>query len=310
MARFDIDADGGPLSVAFTGDLGRKGMPIIKDPEHPGPVDYLVCESTYGERLHDPTNVAADELAEVVCETVKMGGRVLIPAFAIGRTQELVYYLHTLHEAGRIPAAPVFVDSPMAVSATDIFKAHPEHYDEEATHRFLDSGQSPFSFSALRYVRSSDESKKLNSLREPCIIIASSGMCEGGRILHHLLLGVGDPRNTILIVGFMGKHTLGRALADKLPEVRIFGEPHPVRARVKILNAFSAHADRTEIGEWVARLDLDRLKAVLLVHGEPSAQEALRAHLLSIGVRSVESLEEGHPVGLGREGILPVSPGP
>ncbi|MDD5308549.1 MAG: MBL fold metallo-hydrolase [Deltaproteobacteria bacterium] len=298
IVRFDVARGGAPLSIAFTGDLGRAGSPILHDLENPGPVDYLVCESTYGDRLHDDLSTVEDELAEVIRETTAKGGRVIIPAFAIGRTQELVYHLHLLHEAGRIPPVPVFVDSPMAISATEIFKAHPECYDAQTVHRFLDNNESPFAFDALHYLKTKEESQRLNNVRMPCVLISASGMCEAGRILHHLLLGVGDHRNTILIVGFMGAHTLGRALADKQKQVRIFGEPHEVKARVKILNAFSAHADRDEIGTWVGALDRSRLKAAFLVHGEASACEALKAKLLGDGVPRVEILEPGVPAAL------------
>jgi metallo-beta-lactamase family protein len=295
IVRFDVERGGTPLSIAFTGDLGRTGTPILRDPSNPGPVDYLVCESTYGDRLHDDLTKVADELSEVIRETAAKGGRVIIPAFAIGRTQELVYHLHLLHEAGRIPPIPVFVDSPMAISATEIFKVHPECYDADTVHRFLDHKESPFAFESLHYLKSKEESQKLNGLRMPCVLISASGMCEAGRILHHLLIGVGDHRNTILIVGFMGAHTLGRALADRQKEVRIFGEPHEVKARVKILNAFSAHADRDEIGTWVAGLDRSRLKGAFLVHGETSACDALKAKLLAQGVPRVEVLDPGVP---------------
>ncbi len=293
MARFELRGDGGNLAVGFTGDLGRRKMPIIRDPETLPPVDYLICESTYGDRLHDQMETALDDLAEAIRGTAARGGRVIIPSFAVERTQELIYFLHQLHDAGRIPSLPVYVDSPMAVSATAIFRAHPECYDAETARDFPFAGESPFAFDSLHYVTSADESKKLNDLAMPCIVIASSGMCEGGRILHHLLHGVSDPRNTILVVGFMAEHTLGRALADKLPQVKIFGEPYSVKARVKILNSFSAHADWKEIVAWVKTLDLKRLRAVFLVHGEPPAQAHLKARLLEAGVKRVESLVEG-----------------
>ena len=298
QARLEVQNGGRSVAVGFTGDLGRRNRPILKDPRTLPPVDYLVCESTYGDRLHDPMDRTEEELAEVVRETAAKGGRVIIPAFAIERTQELVYILHRLHDQGRIPSVPVFVDSPMAVSATAIFRTHSECFDKETVREFLDRGEGPFTFDALQYVTDAEASKKLNDLRVPCIIIATSGMCEAGRILHHLVHGVDDPRNTILVVGFMAANTLGRALADKRPEVRIFGQRHPVRARVKILNAFSAHADYREIGDYVKGLDADRLKAVFLVHGEPSAQSNLRSHLLSLGVPKVEILKGGEPVWL------------
>ena len=298
MVHLELASGGRRLSVGFTGDLGRKGMPIIRDPENLPPLDYLILESTYGDRLHDPRETAEEELAEVVRQTAARGGRVLIPAFAVERTQELIYLLHRLHDEDRIPSLPVFVDSPMAVSATAIFRAHPECFDAETADRFLDGGGSPFAFESLRYVTAAEESKKLNDLKVPCIIVASSGMCEAGRILHHLLHGVGDPRNTVLVVGFMAKNTLGRALAEKRPEVTIFGERHAVKARVKILNAFSAHADWKELLAWVLAQDRSRLKGVFLVHGEPAAQRHLRARLIEAGLPRVEALEPGVAVEL------------
>ena len=298
LVRFEIFEGPQPVAIGFTGDLGRKNLPLLKDPETLPPVDYLVCESTYGDRLHDPIGTAEDELAEVIRDTAAKGGRVIIPAFAVERTQELIYFLHRLHDAGRIPSLPVFVDSPMAVSATAIFKTHPECLDAETVRQFLDNGQSPFAFDNLKYVTDAESSKKINDVSMPCIIIASAGMCEAGRILHHLVQGVGDPRNTILIVGFMAENTLGRALADKKPEVRIFGERHAVKARVKILNAFSAHADYVEIGEYVKALDQSRLKRVFLVHGEPSAQAHLAEYLKGLGIVSVDILKAGVSVEL------------
>lgn len=298
FVHLEINEGPEPLHVGFTGDLGRKNLPLLRDPEPMPPVDYLVCESTYGDRLHDPMDTAEEELAQVVRDTAEKGGRVLIPAFAVERTQELIYFLHRLYDAGRIPKIPVYVDSPMAVSATAIFKMHPECYDSETVEQFLDNGSSPFAFDSLSYVTDVEASKKINALRVPCIVIASAGMCEAGRILHHLVHGVGDYRNTILVVGWMGENTLGRALADKRPEVRIFGERHAVKARVKILNAFSAHADYLEIGEYVSAMDLKRLRRVFLVHGEPHAQAYLAEHLKGLGVREVAILKAGEAVEL------------
>jgi len=298
VVRLDVVDGDTRKTIVFTGDLGRRNTPILRDPDPAPDADWLVCESTYGNRLHDDLAFAQEELAQVVRETVAKGGRVLVPAFAIGRTQELVWHLHQLNESGRIPPVAVYVDSPMATSATAIFTKHTECYDEETVRRFLDRGENPFGFTALKFTASAEDSKKLNDIRDPCIVIASSGMCEAGRILHHLVRDVGDPRNTILVVGFMAENTLGRALADRRPEVKIFGELHRLEARVKILNAFSAHADRNEIGEWVAPMDQARLQGVLLVHGEPAAQAALGDHLRGLGVRRVESLVAGKGIPL------------
>ena len=296
-AHFTIKRDEGrELAVGFTGDLGRRNTPILRDPEPLPPVDWLVCESTYGDRLHEDACDAEGRLGQIVRDTAERGGRLIIPAFAVGRTQEMIYLLHCLYRDGKIPQVPVFVDSPMAVSATAIFRAHPECFDAETIEEFLDQGESPFAFDRLRYVTRVEESKRINDLHGPCIIISSSGMAEAGRVLHHLSRGIGEPRNTVLFVGFQGAATLGRKLVDGADEVRIFGEPHRVRARVLSLDCFSAHADYGEIGDWVSQLDRGRLKGVFLVHGEPDAQARLAEHLLKAGVPRVEALVRGVPV--------------
>ncbi|NOY81075.1 MAG: MBL fold metallo-hydrolase [Kiritimatiellaeota bacterium] len=277
--------------VAFTGDLGRPGMPIIPDPEPLPEADYLICESTYGNRRHDPLEHARRQLAEVIRDTVDKGGKVIIPSFAVGRTQELVYFLHLLKDEKKIPDLDVFVDSPMAVNATGIFKVHQECYNETVRQAFLDHHKDPFGFNKLHYITDVEDSKKLNDRLDPCIIISSSGMCEAGRILHHLKNNIADSRNTILIVGFMAAHTLGRAIADRKSTVKIFGTPYPLRARVKILNTFSAHADFEDIRSYVAAMNLDRLRRVFLVHGEPAALEHLAQVLLEVGVRAVTIVE-------------------
>ncbi len=297
-ARFEIRTGSKELAVGFTGDLGRKGTPILRDPEPLPALDWLVCESTYGDREHEPLCDGEEQLGEIVRETAARGGRLVIPAFAVGRTQEIVYLLHRLYDAGKVPSIPVFVDSPMAVSATAIFRAHPECFDQETIDEFLDQGESPFGFDRLRYVRRAEDSKRINDLHGPCIIVSSSGMAEAGRVLHHLKQTIGDPKSTILFVGFQAAHTLGRRLVEGVREVRIFGEPHTVRAEVRSLGCFSAHADYREIGEWVARLDSSRLRGILLVHGEPAAQQHLVEYLKTQGVRRVEALAPGKPVDL------------
>jgi len=286
------------LTLGFTGDLGRPGLPILRDPQVLPPLDYLICESTYGNRRHDPMGQALDELAEVIVSTAAKGGRVVIPAFAVERTQELVYYLHLLHDQKRIPDLPIFVDSPMAVNATSIFRAHPECFDAETRRVFTDHAENPFGFERLTLVTDLAESKRINELKYPHVVISSSGMCEAGRILHHLARSVPDHRDTILIVGFMAQNTLGRRLADREKEVKIFGETYPLRARVKILNAFSAHADYEETRVWLRRLDGNRLKGIFLVHGEPDAQAHLKQVLEQDGFKRVEILHQAQPVEL------------
>ncbi len=283
MAVVDVDRDGRHLQIGFSGDLGRKGLPIIRDPEILPPVDYLVLESTYGIRLHDSLDTTMDTLAAVINRTVEQKGKIIIPAFAIERTQELIFCIHLLHDQKRIPAIPIYVDSPMAVNATTIFKLHEECYDDETRQAFLDHHENPFGFNDLHYVTSKEQSQELNTLRTPAIIIASSGMCEAGRILHHLMHSIGEERNTILIVGYMAEHTLGRKILERWPKVPIFGNYYTVNASVEVLNSFSGHADYREIIDYVANLDTSNLKKIFLVHGEQKAQENLQRLLVEMG---------------------------
>ncbi len=272
----EIIHNGQNMRIGFSGDLGRKNLPIIRDPEILPEIDYLVIESTYGHRLHDPIDSAMDKLAEVVNQTVEHGGKIIIPAFAVERTQELIYFFHLLNDQGRIPKIPIYVDSPMAVNATGIFRVHQECYDEETRKAFLIHHKNPFGFNEVHYITSVEESKNLNNLKEPAIIISSSGMCEAGRILHHLANNIENPKNTILIVGFMAEHTLGRRIKEEQPEVKIFGEFYKLRAKVVTMNAFSAHADYLEILEYIGQLNFKKLKRIFLVHGEPDAQANLK----------------------------------
>ncbi len=272
----EIHHNGQKMTVGFSGDLGRNNLPILRDPETIPPVDYLVLESTYGDRLHDPIESAMGKLADVINRTVDRGGKIIIPAFAVERTQELVYFIHLLRDQNRIPSIPVYVDSPMATNATSIFRVHQECYDRETREAFLSHHKNPFGFNELHYVVSEAESKALNSLNSPAIIISSSGMCEAGRILHHLLHNIEDSRNTIMIVGYMAVNTLGRKIMERQPKVKIFGEPYKLRAEVAVLNAFSAHADYNDLLAYVRRLDYRRLREIFLVHGEPDAQKHLQ----------------------------------
>ncbi len=267
-----IEADGQRL--AFSGDVGRPGLPIIRDPQtlHE-PVDYLIMESTYGNRLHKQLGHAAEYLEEVVNRTAARGGKIIVPAFAVGRTQQLVLLLHQLIDEKRIPSIPMYVDSPLAINATEVFRKHPECFDEEAR-KYLTDGEDPFGFYRLQYVRTAEESKKLNGMRTPAVILAASGMCEAGRILHHLRNNIEDPRNTVLITGFQGANTLGRKILDKQPTVPIFGEPMALRAEVCSLEELSGHADQKELIEWMRPI-AKGLKKVFLVHGEPDAGAVL-----------------------------------
>lgn len=266
-------ADGGEVRLAFSGDVGRPNLPIIRDPEPMPPADYLIMESTYGGRSHDDEKVVKNQLSDVIQRTAARGGKVIVPAFAVGRTQQLVLLLHELTNEGRVPNIPIFVDSPLAVDVTEIFRKHPECFDEEAR-RYLTGGNDPFGFQRLTYIHEASESKKLNDLHGPVVIISPSGMCEAGRILHHLRNNIEDPRNTILITGYQAENTLGRKLEEKWPEVKIFGEPMRVRAEVESLQALSGHADQNELLAWMKSMT-GRLKKVFLVHGEPQGAAAL-----------------------------------
>lgn len=282
----DIEDHGHRRTLVFSGDVGRKNLPIIRDPQDVPPADYLIMESTYGDRLHQDSSGVEDKLAEVINRTANRGGRVICPAFAVGRTQQLVLVLHQLMLAGRIPGIPVFVDSPLAVNVTKVFQSRTEHYDEE-TNGFVWNGLDPFSFQQLRYIKEVSESKALNDLRSPCVIISASGMCEFGRILHHLKNNVENPRNTILITGFQAEHTLGRKIVDKMPEVSIFGEPLRLRAEVVKLNELSGHADQSELLAWMKPI-APKLKKIFLVHGEPRQSQALSQAIKSIyGIETV-----------------------
>ena len=287
------DGSSGPLRIIYAGDLGRKNRVIIRDPDKIPDPDYLVMESTYGDRLHGDAGDAMEKLAEIVSSTAAKGGKIVIPAFAVERTQEIIYYLHLLTDQGKIPEMPIFVDSPMAINATSIFQLHPECYDEETNELFIQHHKNPFGFNNLRYTASAQESKEINNVKGPAIIISADGMCEAGRIRHHLVQHIGDPASTILVVGYMAQHTLGRRIVERQKEVKIFNETFVRRARVEKINAFSAHADYSEIRDYVSALDLNRLKKIFLVHGEDQAQTHLRQVLLDAGVKAVEIVEAG-----------------
>ncbi len=278
LTTFEFRDRGRTLRLGMSGDLGRPGRPILRDPEVPPGVDVLVMESTYGDRLHPDGAETERALREVVTRTAARGGRLMVPAFAVGRTQELVSTLHGLIERGQAPDLPIFVDSPMAEKATAVFRHHPECFDAETRHAFESGNGAPFGFRRLRYVATPEESRALNDRREPCILIAASGMCEGGRILHHLQHGLGDPRNTVLFVGYQGEGTLGRRLREGAATVRIYGEPVERRAEVVSLEGFSAHADQQELVAWAARLE-PAPRRIFLVHGEPGPAGVLAERL-------------------------------
>jgi metallo-beta-lactamase family protein len=282
------------IRLVFSGDLGRPDRPILRDPTFIDEADVLLVESTYGSREHDPAEAAREKLEEVINDTFRRGGKVIVPAFAVGRTQELVYDLHQLVESRDIPPKlPIYVDSPLAIDATGIYRLHPEAYDEELFNFMAeDNGRDPFGFDMMRYTRTTSQSKELNFLREPAVIISASGMAEAGRILHHLKNNVEDPRNTILIVGWQAPDTLGRRLVEKQPRVKIFGEEYDLRARVVTINGFSAHADRSELLAWTGHFRR-RAGSTFIVHGELESSLALADGLRRQGYQNVHVPELG-----------------
>ena len=291
MAVFTIIEDGKETKIAFTGDLGRKGKAIIRDPDVLPQVDYIVLESTYGDRLHESTDNALHMLEDKVKHLVRKRGKMIIPAFAVERTQELVYYFHLLTDKGAIPNVPIYVDSPMAVNATTIFQTHPECYDEKTYQAFIKHHKNPFGFNSLKFITSVDESKELNNLDGPMIIISADGMCEFGRVVHHLSNNIEKSSTIIALVGFMAHDTLGRRLQDGQREVKILGEWLRVRSEVIQINAFSAHADYREMGEWLDSFDNSRLKGIFLVHGEEKAQAHLKSYLENKKYQNVKIIE-------------------
>ncbi len=287
VVALDIEEGKKKKRVVFTGDLGRHGRPIIRDPEIPEETDVLVTESTYGNRLHDSVEKMEEDLARVVTTTVKRGGKLVVPSFALERAQEIVFALKKLRRAGAIPRVPVFVDSPLTVRITDVFKLHPECYDAEAR-ALLRGNDSPFDFEDLTYIEEKERSKALSSSSEPAIIISASGMCEAGRILHHLRSIVEDDKSTVLIVGFQAVHTLGRRLVEKRSKVKIFGVERDRRCDVVVLNGFSAHADQKDLLAFAAGCrKKGKVEQVALVHGDLQPQKVLKDKLGDAGFEHV-----------------------
>ena len=288
ISVLDVEDDGQKLRIAYTGDLGRKHLPILQNPEIPHQVSCLLMESTYGDRLHDPIELTNDALAEVINRTYKRGGKIVIPSFALERAQEVIYSLKKLHDQKRIPLIPVYVDSPLTVKITEVFKLHPECYDAD-TFALLQSENSPFEFPGLKYISNVEDSKRVSASSEPSIIISASGMCEGGRVLHHLISTIEDAKNTVVIVGFQAENTLGRRLVEKQPQVRIYGVMHRLNAEVCVLNGFSGHADQNDLLHFAdAVRSQGHLEKVILVHGEPKPQEIFKTKLNDLRFQSVE----------------------
>ena len=287
----DYDENGASKRLVFTGDLGRRNIPILKDPWEPTDADVVIMESTYGDRDHDPIETMEEDLADVINRTHARGGKVIIPSFALERAQEIVYALKRLEVREAVPLQQVFVDSPLTVNVTEMFRLHTECFDREIQNLMAEVGD-PFLLNKINYVRAAEESIQINSLEGPAIIISAAGMCEHGRILHHLHNHCSDAKNTILVVGFMAKNTLGRRIVERRREIRIFGKNHELNAEVKVMNAFSAHAGRSELLEWARRF-AGKQTRMLLVHGEQTSLDALKSGLQDEGLTNVSIQQEG-----------------
>ncbi|MBN1262216.1 MAG: MBL fold metallo-hydrolase [Anaerolineae bacterium] len=298
MVLLETEEQGRQVRLLFSGDLGQPHLAIVRDPAPMPPADYLMIESTYGDREHEPLELTQQRMAEIVNRVVDRGGRIVIPAFAVGRTQEIVYDLHQLTYSGAIPEIPIYVDSPLAVNVTEVFRQHPECYDRETREFLHDIGQEdPFGFSRLRYIRRVEDSKALNDASNPMIIISAAGMAEAGRVQHHLKHAITDPRNAVLITGWQAPHTLGRRIADREPEVKIFGELFPLKAEVHTLFGYSAHADRSHLLNW-AKPHAQHTCCTFVVHGDPGPAQALASGLQEIGFNRVKVPARGETVAL------------
>ncbi len=283
----EIEENGRLTRCGFTGDLGRPNMPILHDPNLIRDLDVLIMETTYGNRRHTPIADVQEEMVQIVRSVASNGGKVIIPAFAVGRTQELVYLLHKLFNENRIPEIPIFVDSPLACEATCVFRNHPECFDRETNRIFTANHEDPFGFGRLKYVQDTAESKNLNGLTYPHIIISASGMAEGGRILHHLRNNVENPKNLVLFVGYAAQETLARKMMDGARKVKIFGEEHTIKCKIKTMDAFSAHADSEELLGAATITPPSKLKHIILVHGEPDQSIPFGEVLKSKGYKNV-----------------------
>jgi metallo-beta-lactamase family protein len=286
FVQLDINENGSTRRLFFTGDIGRDDQPILKDPVVLEDVNVLITESTYGDRLHPAKEDVKAKLAAMCRRTCENGSRLVIPAFSVGRTQQVVYFLNELFNEGEIEDLPVFVDSPLSSKATEVHQKHPQAYDEE-TLRLIQEGSNPFWFPGLRFVEDVEESKALNHRDGPVVIISASGMCEGGRILHHLKHTVEDPDSTILIVGYQAQHTLGRRIVEEVTPVKIFGDEYELLAEVHSINALSAHADRDEMLDYFERMGPESVENAFVVHGDPEAAEAFANALKRTGMNNV-----------------------
>jgi len=281
-----INDNGRIIKLGYSGDLGRPNLPILKDPERIPDVDYFICESTYGGRLHENTQETESKLTEVINKAVSRNGKIIIPAFSLERTQELVYAFHKIFEKKAAPRIPIYVDSPLSTSATAVFRNHPECFDEE-TINFMNKFKDPFGFDQLKYITSAEDSKKLNDIDGPMVIMSASGMAETGRILHHLANNIENSKNIILMVGYCAENTMGKKLIMKEPVVKIFGEEYDLKAEVTVIDSLSAHADSNELTNYCANFNREKMQNLFIVHGEFDQQEKFADRLKAIGFSKV-----------------------
>ncbi|MBD3287118.1 MBL fold metallo-hydrolase [candidate division WOR-3 bacterium] len=273
--------------ILFTGDLGQPQLPVVRDPERVPEPDIIISESTYGDRTHTPVAEAKERLQGLLQDAYERKAKIVVPAFSVGRTQALVLVMHELMTEGRLPDMPIWVDSPLSLEATQVFRKHPECYDKE-TWEYLKQDKDPFGFFRLRYVKKVEESKALNHINGPCVIIASSGMCEGGRVVHHLKKTIPDPKNLVIITGFQAPGTLGRRIVEGVESIRLYGEEFPLNCEVEVLNEYSAHADRTDLINMFKGYDPKNVKQVFLVHGDERQTLALGKAVAELGYEHVE----------------------
>lgn len=292
VSFLSINENGKEYKIGFSGDLGRPNLPILRDPEKIRDVNYFICESTYGGRTHDNPVDSESHLADVINKAYKRKAKVIVPAFSVGRTQDLVYALHRIFSQEKAPRIPVYVDSPLSVNATEVFRIHPECFDAE-TEEFILKDKDPFGFNKLNYISKVEESKEINNYDGPLVIISSSGMCEAGRIQHHLKNNIEDPNNIVLMVGYSAQNTLGRRIIDKEEIVKIFGDEYNLNAEVVVMNSFSAHADANELINYVNKFDKNIMKHIFLVHGEIDQQEIFRRRILKNGFSKVTIPDKG-----------------
>jgi len=287
-----ITENGKTYQLGFTGDLGRPNLPILKDPENIPDVDYFISESTYGGRFHDKTDGIELKLAEVIKKAISRKGKIIVPAFSLERTQEIVYLFHKIFENQIAPRIPIYVDSPLSTNATAIFRKHPECFDKEA-YNLMMNHDDPFGFNKLIYINDVEDSKKLNDVNGPIMIISASGMAETGRILHHLKNNIEDEKNIIMMVGYCAENTLGKKIIEKEPIVKIFGDEYHLNAEVVVMNSLSGHADSDELTDYCSKLDKSKMKKIFLVHGDYDQQLKFKARLNKIGFNNIEIPQKG-----------------